>query len=63
MRTYWVHAESCTTARALVALNVAGIQGARNDKLFDCFEDDTKTPPPDMIYSDTGSPIPIVILG
>ena len=28
----------------LVALNVSSTQGARNDKLFDCFEDDTKTP-------------------
>jgi hypothetical protein len=62
MQTYWVHATSCKSARALVALNVAGILGARDERRFDCFEDDTKTPPPGMIYSDTRGPIPIMIL-
>ena len=62
MRTYWLHADSCKTARELVALNVAGTLDARSDKLFDCFEDDTKTPPPGMIYSDSRGPIPIMIL-
>ena len=61
MQTYWVHADSCKTARALVALNVPGTQGARDDKLFDCFEDDTKTPPPGMIYSDVRGPVPIMM--
>jgi hypothetical protein len=62
MQTYWVHADSCKAARALVALNVPDTQAARNDRLFDCFEDDTKTPPPGMIYSDTRGPVPIMIL-
>ena len=62
MRTYWVNAHSCKVARALVALNVAGSQGARDKKLFDCFEDDTRIPPPGMIYSHTHGPIPILIV-
>jgi hypothetical protein len=51
MQTYWVH-----------SLNIAGTETARDEKLFDCFEDDTKTPPPGMIYSDVRGPIPIMIL-
>lgn len=62
IQTYGVHADSWT-ARALIAFNVASTHGARNDKLFDCLEDNTKTPPPGMIYSDTRGPIPIMILG
>jgi hypothetical protein len=62
MQTYWIHAESPSIARSLVALNVLGATGARDKKLFDCFEDDTKMPPPDMIYSDVRGPIPIMIL-
>ena len=42
MRTYWVHADSRTMARTLVALNVPGAAGAR-EALLDCLEDDTKT--------------------
>jgi hypothetical protein len=62
MQTYWVHSDSCKSARALIALNIAGTETARDEKLFDCFEDDTKTPPPGMIYSDVRGPIPIMIL-
>jgi len=63
MQTYWIHAESPQTARKLVALNVPWASAARDSKLFDCLEDDTKTPPPGMIYSDTRGPLPILILG
>jgi hypothetical protein len=60
MRTYWVHADSRKMARTLVALNVPGAAGARDEALFDCLEDDTKTPPEGLIFSDTGGPITIV---
>jgi hypothetical protein len=63
MQTYWTYADSPATARALVALNVFGAATARDNKLFDCFEDDTKTPPLGMIYSDIRGPIPVMILG
>jgi hypothetical protein len=62
MQTYWVHADSPNAARGMVALNVSGANTARDNKLFDCFEDDTKRPPSGMIYSDTRGPIPIMIL-
>jgi hypothetical protein len=63
MQTYWIHAESTRSARILVALNVLGASGARNEKLFDCFEDSTKTPPPGLIYTDVRGTIPVMILG
>lgn len=63
MRTYWVHADSTDMARALVALNVPGAEDARDEKLFDCLADDTKTPPAGLIYSDSGGPITITVLG
>jgi hypothetical protein len=62
MQTYWVIARSEDDARALIALNVVGANKARDGKHFDCFGDDTKTPPPGMIYSDVRGPIPIMIL-
>ena len=62
LQSYWLHASCAKLARALVALNVPGTQTAHDAKLFDCFEDDTKAPPPDMIYSDNRGPIPIMIL-
>jgi hypothetical protein len=63
MQTYWVVAESPKKARELIALNVMGATSARNTKLFDCFEDDTKAPPPGVIYTDTRGAIPVSILG
>ena len=63
MRTYWVHADSGKMARTLVALNVPGAGGARDEALFDCLEDDTKTPPEDLIFSDSGGPITIIVFG
>jgi hypothetical protein len=63
MRTYWVHADSRKMARTLVALNVPGAAGARDEALFDCLEDDTKTPHEGLILSDTGGPITIINLG
>jgi hypothetical protein len=62
MQTYWIHADSPGTARCLVALNVPGAIMARDNKRFDCFEDDTKRPPSGMIYSDVRGPVPIMIL-
>jgi hypothetical protein len=46
-----------------VALNVPGAAGARDEALFDCLEDDTKTPHEGLILSDTGGPITIINLG
>jgi len=63
MQTYWVHADSRKMARTLVALNVPGAGGARDESLFDCLEDDTKTPPEDLIFSDSGGPITIIVFG
>lgn len=63
MRTYWVQAESADSARTLVALNVAAAVEARDETLFDCIRDDTRTPPLGLIYSDTGRPIAIKVLG
>ena len=47
----------------LVALNVAAAVEARDETQFDCIRDDTKAPPLGLIYSDTGSPIAIKVLG
>jgi hypothetical protein len=63
MQTYWIQADSAQAARALVALNVSGASNARDKRAFDCFEDDTKAPPAGLIYSDTGGPITISLLG
>ena len=54
MQTYWVLAESPDEARTLVALNVASAAAARDEALFDCLVDDTRTPPVGMIHSDSG---------
>ena len=62
MRTYWVLAKSAQLARTLVALSVPAAVDARDEKLFDCMPDDTKTPPAGLIYSDTGGPIPIKVV-
>jgi len=40
-------------ARTLVALNVPGAAGACDEALFDCLEDNTKTPPEGVIFSDS----------
>ncbi len=61
MRTYWVLAASATIARALVALNVPAASNARDDKAFDCLEDDTRMPPADIICCDNGEPIAVTI--
>jgi len=53
MRTYWVRADSNEMARTLVALNVPGAAGACDEALFDCLEDNTKTPPEGVIFSDS----------
>ena len=50
-------------ARTLVALNVPAAGGARDEALFDCLEDDTKTPPEDLVFSDSGGPITIIVFG
>jgi hypothetical protein len=63
MRTYWVHADSADMARTLVALNAPSAVDALDADLFDCMLDDTKTPPADMIYSDSGEPIAITVRG
>jgi len=63
MQVYWIYADSPMTARALVALNVLGASAARDEKLFNCFEDSTKAPPPGLIYTDVRGTIPVVILG
>jgi hypothetical protein len=63
MRTYWVQADSAEAARRLVALNVAAAFGARDESLFDCIQDDTKTPPTGLIYTDHGGSIAIKTLG
>ena len=54
MQTYWVLSKSANDARTLVALNVPDAAEARDETLFDCLVDDTKTPPVGMIYSDSG---------
>ena len=59
MRTYWIEAESVEQARTLVALNAPAAANARDAKLFDCLEDDTKRPPEGLIYSDSDGPIAI----
>jgi hypothetical protein len=58
---FWVHAASKDLARKLVALNVSDAVDARNERLFDCFPDDTKTPPAGLIYRDGGAPITIAV--
>ena len=63
MRTYWVQADSAGAARTLVALNAPGASNVRDIALFDCLEDDTKTPPEGLIYSDTERPIAIKVSG
>jgi hypothetical protein len=62
MQTYWILADSAEAARALVALNVPGAVHARDQMIFDCLQDDAKTPPVGLIYSDTGGPFTITIL-
>jgi hypothetical protein len=59
MRTYWIDAKSVDQARTLVALNVASAANARDAALFDCMPDDTKRPPPGLIYSDSEGPTKI----
>jgi hypothetical protein len=61
--TYWVWADSADMARKLVALNVPGAIGSRDGRKFQCYEDETKKPPSDMIYSDNRGPIPITFPG
>jgi hypothetical protein len=62
MQTYWILADSAEAARALVALNVPGAVHARDMMIFDCLQDDAKTPPVGLIYRDTGGPFTITIL-
>ena len=54
MQTYWVLSESADDARTLIALNVPSAAEARDETLFDCLLDDTRTPPVGMIYGDCG---------
>ena len=59
MRTYWIDAKSVDQARTLVALHVASAANARDATLFDCMLDDTKRPPPGLIYSHSEGPTKI----
>ena len=61
MQTFWVHAASKDSARKLVALNISEAVDARNERLFDCFPDETKRPPAGLIYRDGGAPITIAV--
>lgn len=47
----WIEAGSTAEARRLVSLNVATHAEATDESLFDCYEDDTHSPPTGVILA------------
>jgi hypothetical protein len=57
--TYWVAAESRLEARRIVTLNCEAAREADQLEIFECESSSKRTPPPWLIYSRLGGPIPI----
>jgi hypothetical protein len=49
--SYWVLAESSMQARQLVAQNVPGASGIKDEREFECVLNDQKRPPLGVIYT------------
>lgn len=57
---YWLAADDPDHAKNLVALNCGEASGgASNPNSYDCKPDETKTPPPRLIYRRFGGPLTV----